>query len=121
MTSLLKQSRDATFNDFSLSESTDKFACYLTANTQQSITVPQPKSVGTPSFSKNQCVGILKASEGMDVWYSVNTNAVVPGGTFSSSVMELINGQCRSFTIGDVIHVISPDAAGVSITFYATE
>lgn len=91
--------------DFSLDFPDVGTSTGLTANVEQTVTVPAYYNRAFFSYSV-----------GTNVFVNLNATAAAPGGSFASTTTEL-NPSVRKVKGGDVLHVISPTNAYVQISF----
>lgn len=117
MTTSLNMVRDMNgFNTFGLQFSDTGFQTTLAANVAQSFTVPTISNVGQGNY-----LAIFSFDPGLRIFVARNATAVVPGGSFSSTVSEL-NPTSRFVIVGDVISFITPDTtAYVNVKLYAIQ
>lgn len=108
-------------NGFGLKPSNSKYSVTLGAASEKTLTVPSQAMMGGALFNVNKFNVVFYASA--RVFLAINATAEVPAGaSFAATTSEMIPANvpfCRLLNSGDVIHVITSQAAtDLSVVFY---
>jgi len=101
---------------FGLPDSNTKYQTVLTASTEQTLVVPE-----TGDATYQRVAAVFSFQPGSTIWYSVNSTATLPTGSFTATTSEQ-NPQVRYVRPGDVLHFITRSiTAEVGVMFYALQ
>lgn len=123
MTTKFSMTRDINgYNGFGLIPTDTAYSVTLTANTDTTLTVPSPSSIGNSTTNvagTPVMIAIFYVTPGAEVWFAKGATAIVPAGSTFGATTSEGNPSAWQVVGGDVIHCITAGTGvSVGVRFY---